>query len=93
LGIVSLLRCDINERVKSIFLIFDRDGDEFLSKEELRFMLEWQFSSMGFINSETMVQISVDMAFEAFDFDKDDKLSLLEFGPVVKKQPFFLKLN
>jgi len=92
LGLNSLLRADINEKIRSIFHIFDIDTDEFISKEELRFMLQWQFRSMGFANTEVMVQASVDMALENFDKDKD-KLTLEEFGQVVKKQPFFLKLT
>jgi len=80
------------KKIRSIFHIFDIDTDEFISKEELRFMLQWQFRSMGFANTEVMVQASVDMALENFDKDKD-KLTLEEFGQVVKKQPFFLKLT
>jgi len=53
-------------------------------------MFHWQFDSMGFVESDTMVKISVDMAFEEFDKDRDDKLSLEEFYPVVNKQPLLL---
>jgi Ca2+-binding EF-hand superfamily protein len=93
MGLALFMKSELKERVYGVFMMFDLDKDGFISKEELRFMVEWQFRSMGFTNNETMVQISVAMAFDEYDKDKDGKLSLREFDTVVKKQPFFLKLS
>jgi len=92
IGLNLIIHGGAEEKQNLIFKIFDRDMDGFISREELRFMLEWQYKSMGFVESSTMVQSSVEMAFSMFDKDKDDKLSLEEFKPFLKKQPIFFNL-
>jgi Ca2+-binding EF-hand superfamily protein len=92
IGLNMLLRGNPKDKIKHLFQMFDRDHDGFISKDELQFLLSWQFKTMGFTQVEDMVMASVEMALSTFDLDRDSKLSLEEFTFVAKKQPLFVRL-
>jgi Ca2+-binding EF-hand superfamily protein len=78
------MRGDINEKLKCAFEIYDLKGDGKIDKREMKKTLNSIYDMLGEDNrryrrNSKFAEKKVELIFQKYDTDKDNKLSLDEF--------------
>ncbi len=78
---------DIEQDLKAAFLVFDRDKNGFITRDELK-------SAMQLIG-ETLTDSNLDLLLKATDIDKDGKINYEEFIKSLtwKKDSVFVNIS
>ncbi|KAJ0023788.1 hypothetical protein NQD34_003687, partial [Periophthalmus magnuspinnatus] len=84
------LRGDLNDKSRYTFQVYDSNGDNSISKEEMhRFMKPTNMSKLKFYLE---VEEILDDAFKAMDYNHDGKLSYSDFQKVIHKNDMYLEV-
>jgi len=77
-----------NVKVEYAFRVYDFDGDDLISDEDLKTVIEC-LTGVNKLKEEEMTQL-VDNIMEEADLDDDKTLSFAEFEHVISKAPDFV---
>ncbi|XP_063411621.1 neurocalcin homolog isoform X1 [Mytilus trossulus] len=81
----------LEQKISIAFSMYDEDGSNTLSKQEVINMIQAYYRLLGPDVSRSPVEIANDL-FRKMDLDKDDSVTYEEFASVAKRDPTVLEI-
>ncbi|XP_013877058.1 EF-hand calcium-binding domain-containing protein 1 [Austrofundulus limnaeus] len=90
-GLSVFLRGTLKEKIKHCFRVYDLNGDQTISREEMYSFLKDSFSRLPEEDREEAVKDLVEMAMKRMDTNHDGLVTLEEFEEAVNKEDLLLE--
>ncbi|KFP85220.1 EF-hand calcium-binding domain-containing protein 1, partial [Acanthisitta chloris] len=91
-GLSIFLRGTLEEKIKYCFEVYDRNGDGYISREEMFHMLKNTLVKQPLEeDSDEGIKDLVEIALKKMDYDHDGKLSFADFEKAVRDENLLLE--
>jgi len=92
-GLAIFIRGTLQERIEYAFVVYDLNGDGFISREEMFQMLKNCLVSSGSEEDpDEGIKDIVEIALKKMDLDHDSRLSRADFKSSVEEEPLLLEV-